>query len=48
MPYNIVYRKGEERPWKIVEKDTGKVVGSSKSEKDARVSAWKRMGGDKK
>ncbi len=30
MPYKIEKRSGE-RPWKIIKKDTGKVVGSSTS-----------------
>lgn len=41
MPYTV--RKGSgDRPWKIVKKDTGKVVGSSTSKKDAMISIWKR------
>lgn len=37
MPYDIMKskKKGDPRPWKIVKKDTGAVVGSSKTRKDA-------------
>ena len=41
MPYKVVKRSGA-RPWKIVNKNTGKVVGSSKSKKDAMISKSKR------
>jgi hypothetical protein len=37
MPY--VIRKGNgSRPWKIVKKDTGKVVGSSTTRRNAQAS----------
>ncbi len=48
MPYSIRYVKGAERPWKIVKKDTGKVVGSSKSRKAAEASIRARHAGEKK
>lgn len=37
MPYTIVKGKGS-RPWKIIKKSTGKVVGSSKTKKAAQSS----------
>jgi hypothetical protein len=37
VPYSIVKRKGP-RPWKIIKKDTGKVVGSSVSRAKAKAS----------
>jgi len=37
MPYQIVKRSGS-RPWKIIKKTTGEVVGSSTSKKDAEIS----------
>lgn len=40
MPVHVEERGGS-RPYKIVEK-SGKVVGSSKTRKDAEISAWKR------
>jgi len=42
MPYNVVKRKGA-KPWKIVNKDTGKTVGSSKTKKAAEASVGFRM-----
>lgn len=42
MPYKIVRKKGK-RPWKIINKETGKVVGSSSSESEAKSSARARM-----
>lgn len=39
----VVVRKGKgKRPFKIVEKATGKVVGTSKTARNAHISAWKR------
>ena len=40
MPVTVRLGNGS-RPYKIVEK-SGKVVGSSKTRKDAEISAWKR------
>ena len=42
MPYTIEHRSGS-RPWKIVNKETGKVVGSSTSRLSAERSAHARM-----
>lgn len=36
MPYTIRYEKGSPRPYKIIKKDTGKVVGSSLNKKMAK------------
>lgn len=47
MPYKIVKRSGE-RPWKIIKKDTGKVVGSSTSKAKAKASVRARYAGEKK
>ena len=44
MPVKVVKRSGE-RPYKIVEVSTGKVKGSSKTRKDAEISASKRNKG---
>ena len=39
MPYSIKYKPtGDDRPWKIIKKDTKEVVGSSKTRKDAEAS----------
>ena len=43
MPYKVVKRSGE-RPFKIVKKDSGKVVGSSKTLADAKASIRARYG----
>jgi hypothetical protein len=47
MPYNIKYKpdKGG-RPWKIINKETGRVVGSSKTRKAAEASVRARMAGE--
>lgn len=37
MPYVIEHRTGA-RPWKIVNEDTGKIVGSSKTRRAAQKS----------
>lgn len=47
MPYKIVKRSGA-RPWKIIKKDTGKVVGSSTSKAKAQASIRARYAGEKK
>ena len=47
MPYKIV-KKGGAKPWKIRNKDTGKVVGSSTSEAKAKASVRARYAGHKK
>ncbi len=47
MPYSIQYVKGAVRPWKIINKRTGKVVGSSKSRKAAQASVRARHAGEK-
>lgn len=45
MPYHIEHRKGK-RPWKIVRSDTGKVVGSSITRKNAQKSINARYMGE--
>lgn len=47
MPYKIVKRGGA-RPWKIVKKDSGKVVGSSTSKAKAQASVRARYAGEGK
>jgi len=47
MPYSIRYRKGAKRPYKIVNKQTGKVVGSSTSRAKAGRSIGYRVGAEK-
>lgn len=47
MPYRIVKRTGE-RPYKIINKNTGKVVGSSTSKSKAEASVRARYAGHKK
>ena len=47
MPYKIVKRGGE-KPFKIINKDTGKQVGSSTSRKKAEASVRARYAGHKK
>ena len=42
MPYKIIKQGGGSRPYKIINKNTGKVVGSSRSEKMARASVRAR------
>jgi hypothetical protein len=37
MPYKIEKRSGK-RPWKIIKKSTGKVIGSSKTKENAKAS----------
>jgi hypothetical protein len=48
MPYTIRKVKGAARPYKIVNKDTNKVVGSSKTKADAQASIRARYAGKKK
>ena len=43
MPYKVIKRSGA-KPWKIVNKNTGKVVGSSTTKAKAQSSARARMG----
>jgi hypothetical protein len=43
MPYQIVKRSGK-RPWKIINKQTGMMVGSSMTRKMAGMSVAHRMG----
>jgi hypothetical protein len=48
VPYSIKYKpSGDGRPWKIVKKNTGKVVGSSKTRKDAEASIRARYAKEK-
>lgn len=47
MPYKVVKRKGD-RPWKIVNKNTGEVVGTSKTKKEAQASVRARYSGERK
>ena len=46
MPYEIRYVKGDERPYKIVNKDRNQVVGSSKTRAKAESSIRARMSGE--
>lgn len=48
MPYSIVKRGNGERPWKIINKNTGKVVGTSKTKEDAKASVRARYMGENK
>jgi len=41
MPTHVEKRSGR-KPYKIVEDNTGKVVGSSTTRKNAEISSWKR------
>lgn len=45
MPYRIENRGGK-RPWKIVNKETGAIAGSSTSKAKAEASARARMAGE--
>ena len=45
MPYKIVKRKGK-RPYKIINKETGKTVGSSTSKAKAEASVRARLAGE--
>lgn len=45
MPYTIKKGAGE-KPYKIINKETGKVVGSSTSKAKAQSSSRARMGGE--
>ena len=45
MPYQIEKRKGP-KPWKIIRKTDGKVVGSSSSQADAKSSVRARLAGE--
>lgn len=47
MPYNIQKRSGP-KPYKIINKQTGKVVGSSASKKQAEKSVRARYSGESK
>lgn len=42
MPYIVRKRGKGKRPWKIIKKDTGKVVGSSTSKSKAEASVRAR------
>lgn len=42
MPYTLV-RSGGKRPWKIVNQETGRIVGTSKSKTKAQKSVVHRM-----
>ena len=46
MPYKVVKRSGK-KPWKIINRNTGQVVGSSNSKSKAQASARARMAGHK-
>lgn len=48
MPYEIREDRNSPRPFKIVRKDDGKVVGSSQTRAKAESSIKHRMGGEKK
>jgi len=45
MPYRVERRTGE-RPYKIINKSTGKVVGSSASKQKAESSVKARLAGE--
>jgi len=45
VPYKIVKRSGA-KPWKIINRITGKVVGSSTSKAKAEASARARLAGE--
>lgn len=47
MPYKVQKRTGK-KPWKIIKKTTGKVVGSSTSKKKAEASIRARHAGEGK
>ena len=47
MPWHVEHRKGE-KPWKIVKTSTGEVVGSSKTEGQAKASIRARFAGENK
>lgn len=47
MPYEIVYVAGDDRPWKVKNKETGKIVGSSKSYHKAKASVAIRLDAEK-
>lgn len=42
MPVTVRYRPGTTKPWKIVEKESGRIVGSSTSKSKAESSARAR------
>ena len=46
MPYTIRFNKQSSRPWQIVRKDTGKVVGTSLTRKNAIGSIINREKGE--
>ena len=46
MPFKVV-KQGGLRPWKVIRKDTGEIVGSSTSKRNAIISAWKRTQGSR-
>jgi hypothetical protein len=46
MPYTIKYVKGSKKPWKIINKKTGKEVGSSTSKQNAEASVHARLAGE--
>lgn len=48
MPYQIVYRKGSKKPYKIMRKDIHKIVGSSTSKAKAARSIGYREEAHKK
>lgn len=48
MPYSVKKIGNSEKPWKIIKKDTGKVVGSSKSKAEAKASIRARYAGEGK
>lgn len=45
MPYAVRKRGSGPRPWKIIRRDTGKVVGSSTSKAKAQASIRARYAG---
>jgi len=45
MPY-MVENRGGKKPWKIIKKETGEVVGSSMTEEEAMASVRARYAAD--
>lgn len=47
MPYSVEKRSGA-KPWKIINENTGKVVGSSATKAQAQASVRARYAGERK
>jgi len=48
MPYKVEKRGNSERPYKIINKETGRVVGSSTTREKAQASIRARYAGERK